>query len=124
MLNSSKVVAFVPTTDFAAARAFYHETLGLPVVSEDGFALVVNANGTHIRVTRVQELQPASFTVLGWEVEDIRVSVRTLSAAGVSFMRVEGLPQDDLGVWDTSDGSSVAWFKDPDGNTLSLTQYA
>lgn len=124
MLNSSKVVGFVPTTNAEAAREFYYGKLGLAVISEDGFAMVLDANGTQIRVTRVQELQSAAFTVLGWEVDDIRASIRALSAAGVSFERFDELPQDELGVWDSPDGSSVAWFKDPDGNILSLSQHS
>jgi catechol 2,3-dioxygenase-like lactoylglutathione lyase family enzyme len=122
MLAKSDLVAFVATTDFARARPFYAEVLGLPLVHEDDFALVFDANGTSLRVSRVEELHPPGFTVLGWDVADIAQMIRDLSANGVTFERYGFLPQDELGIWTTPDGSQVAWFKDPDGNTLSLSQ--
>ncbi len=123
MLSSQRVVAFVSTTAPDRARAFFRDTLGLRLVSEDGFALVFDSNGTMLRVSIVRELAPAKFTVLGWEVDDIEAEMETLSKAGLVFERY-GLPgQDELGVWTAPGGTKVAWFKDTDGNILSLSQH-
>lgn len=123
MLVNSKLVAFVCTTDAARARAFYGGTLGLQLLEESPFALVFDANGTMLRVTPIPELTPAKFTVLGWEVPDIDESVRRLVAAGATFNRYPGLDQDRHGIWLSPSGAQVAWFQDPDGNVLSLTQF-
>ena len=123
MLNKSKVISFVATINGANARKFYESTLELTLISDDPFALVFDANGTMLRVQKVQDLQPAQHTVLGWEVENIRAQVEQLTKRGVRFERFEGLEQDDLGVWASPSGGKVAWFKDPDGNLLSLTQF-
>jgi hypothetical protein len=96
--------------------------LGLRLTSEDKFALVFDANGTSLRVSVVRELVPAGYTVLGWLVPNIEQAVRELTARSVVFQRFDGLQQDDLGIWSAPSGASVAWFRDPDGNTLSLTQ--
>ncbi len=126
MLAQSKVMAFVATANPDAAKRFYAETLGLTLVEDGPFALVFDANGTMLRVQRVQAsmLVAAPYTALGWEVIDITQSASELTARGVVFQRYDGMPQDELGIWTTPDGSRVAWFKDPDGNTLSLTQFA
>jgi catechol 2,3-dioxygenase-like lactoylglutathione lyase family enzyme len=121
MQKSAQIVAFVGTTDPDRARTFYRDTLGLRLVHEDGFALQFDVNGIMLRVTNVRQLQPAPFTVLGWAVSDISGAVKELEQAGVRFERYN-LPQDDLGVWTAPGGAKVAWFKDPDGNTLSLQQ--
>lgn len=123
MLASAKIVAFVATSDQARAKAFYGGTLGLPLISEDGFALVFDAHGTPLRVVVVRELTPAPYTVLGWDVDDIAATVRGLAAAGVRFERYPGMEQDDLGIWSSPGGAKVAWFKDPDGNVLSVSQH-
>jgi len=124
MLNSLPIVAFVATTDPARAKNFYAKTLGLSLQHDDGFALVFDAGGTMLRVATVRELQPAGYTVLGWSVPDIREAVRTLTRRGVTFQRYEGmLEQDELGIWDAPGGARVAWFKDPDGNTLSVSEH-
>jgi catechol 2,3-dioxygenase-like lactoylglutathione lyase family enzyme len=120
MLTDRSLVGFVPTTDLARARSFYEGTLGLRVRHEDGFALVVDAAGTTVRVTLVESFDPQPFTVLGWEVDDIGADVRDLVARGVVFERFGFLEQDDDGVWTAPSGDRVAWFKDPDGNLLSL----
>ena len=122
MLGSSKVVAFVATAAPARARAFYADSLGLSLVSEDSFALVFDAGGTTLRVSIVQEVRPAGYTVLGWMVPDIGVAVRDLAQRGVAFQRYDGLKQNAQGIWTAPSGARVAWFHDPDGNTLSLTQ--
>ena len=123
-LAEQSIQAFVPTRDPERAKAFYRDTLALPLVSEElPFALVFDVGGTMLRVTTVQELNPAPFTVLGWRVPDITVAVESLQKAGVQFLRVPGLPQNDLGIWSAPGGAKVAWFKDPDGNTLSVSQH-
>ena len=116
-------MAFVATLDPARAKEFYRGTLGLPLVNEDPFALVFDANGTMLRVTRVQELAPAKYTVLGWQVRDIVQTVKDLQKAHVTLERYPGMQQDKLGIWSSPGGARVAWFKDPDGNTLSITQF-
>jgi len=123
MLNSSRIISFVATQNAARARKFYEETLGLMLVSDDPFALVFDANGTMLRVSKVQELSPAKHTVLGWQVANIRAEMEELMKRAVRFERFERLLQDELGVWQAPSGAQVAWFKDPDGNTLSLTQF-
>jgi catechol 2,3-dioxygenase-like lactoylglutathione lyase family enzyme len=123
MLSSQKLMAFVATRDPARAKEFYGGTLGLQFVSDDGFALVFNANGTTVRIATVRELSPAPYTVLGWEVDDIENAVKELAKAGVAFERYGIFPQDELGIWSAPGGVRVAWFKDPDGNTLSLSQH-
>ena len=122
MLKSRPIIAFVATAAPSLAKAFYTKTLGLRLVSEDAFALVFDAGGTMLRVATVQKIQPAGYTVLGWMVPDIRRAVRDLGQRGVTFQRYEGLGQDDDGIWSAPSGASVAWFHDPDGNTLSLTE--
>lgn len=123
MLRSCDLVAFVPTTDLARARGFYEQMLGLPLESQSPEACVFRANGTMLRVTAVEHVAPASYTVLGWAVPDIAAAIRELGERGVAMLRYEGIDQDALGVWLTPSGARVAWFQDPDGNTLSLTQF-
>lgn len=124
-LGESRLVAFVPTTDPAKARAFYESVLGLRLVSDEPpFALVFDANGTMLRVTTVAEHNPAPFTVLGWEVADIESTVRSLAAAGVVFLRYPGLNDTGpLAIWTAPGGARIAWFRDPENNVLSLTQF-
>ena len=122
MLGSAKLVAFAAASDAARSRAFYRDVLGLKLISEDAFALVFDAHGTTLRLSLVKEVAAASYTVLGWEVGDITAAVGALSAAGVRFERYPWMEQDDLGVWHAPGGARVAWFKDPDGNLLSLSQ--
>jgi len=123
VLGPVRPIAFVSTTDPARARAFYEDTLGLTFVADEGFALVFDLAGVMLRVTRVGEVRPQSFTVLGWHVGDIDAVVRELTGRGVAFERYEGLEQDALGVWRSPSGARVAWFRDPDGNVLSVTRF-
>jgi catechol 2,3-dioxygenase-like lactoylglutathione lyase family enzyme len=124
MLNDKKIVAFLPTTDFEKARAFYEGILALRFVHNDGFAMVLEANGTMIRVSKVApDFKPAVFTILGWEVSGIENVVAMTGKGGV-FERFSFFEQDDLGIWTAPSGDKVAWFKDPDGNTLSVSQHA
>ena len=121
-LASCDVIAFVATTEPDRAREFYETVLGLNLIEEQPFALVFDANGTMLRVAKVQALTPARHTVLGWAVPDIAGAMIELQRKGVTFERFEGFDQDGLGIWTSPDGASVAWFRDPDGNMLSLTQ--
>jgi catechol 2,3-dioxygenase-like lactoylglutathione lyase family enzyme len=122
MLAAQPLVAFVATRDPDRARVFYQETLGLRLVSDEPYALVFDANGTTLRVQKVQEVEPQGFTVLGWLVPDVIETVRALRKRGVAFERYGFMEQDEDGVWTAPGGAKVAWFRDPDGNTLSLTQ--
>jgi catechol 2,3-dioxygenase-like lactoylglutathione lyase family enzyme len=121
-LEAAQLVAFAGATDLARARDFYGGVLGLPLESEDDFACVFRSGGTRLRVTRVDEAVPAPYTMLGWAVPDIEAAIGELSARGVEFLRYERMAQDDLGTWSAPSGARVAWFKDPDGNTLSIQQ--
>ena len=125
ILGGGELVAFAPTTDPAKARAFYEGVLGLRLVADEKpFALVFDANGTMLRVTTVHELHPHPFTVLGWHVENIEETVDKLAAAGVEFNRYKGVNDaDPRGIWNSPSGARVAWFKDPDGNVLSVTRF-
>jgi catechol 2,3-dioxygenase-like lactoylglutathione lyase family enzyme len=122
MLGDKKLKAFVPTTDADKARRFYEDTLGLTLLSQDDYALEFDANGTLLRVTFVRELVPQGFTILGWNVPDIYEMIRSLNEKGIECNQYDFLKQDNDGVWISPGGSKVAWFNDPDGNVLSLTE--
>jgi catechol 2,3-dioxygenase-like lactoylglutathione lyase family enzyme len=122
MLGSLDIVAFVPTKDAERARTFYEGVLGLRFVNDDGFALVFDANGIMVRMVRT-EFTPAQFTILGWQVKEIEKVVAGLQANGVKFERFGFFEQDELGIWTAPGGGKVAWFKDPDGNVLSVSQH-
>ncbi len=123
ILGSQKLMAFVATSDPARAKAFYRDTLGLHLVSEDQFALVFDVAGTMLRVTTVQEVGAAKYTVLGWQVPDIIRTAKSLHEVGITLEQYRGMQQDELGIWNSPGGAKVAWFKDPDGNTLGITQF-
>jgi catechol 2,3-dioxygenase-like lactoylglutathione lyase family enzyme len=116
-----ELVAFVPSTDLERSRAFYEGVLGLELESQDGFACQFRAGSTRLRVTLVEELSPQPFTVLGFSVPDIEAAMAELD---VTFERFDQLDQDERGIWTAPSGARVAWFKDPDGNTLSLAQFS
>jgi catechol 2,3-dioxygenase-like lactoylglutathione lyase family enzyme len=123
MLNSAKLMAFVPIQDVQKSRPFYEGVLGLRFVSDDGFALVMESNGTTIRLAKAGKFTPAGFTILGWQVAAIETAVSDLEKKGVRFEKFSGLPQDEHGIWTAPGGDKVAWFKDPDGNILSVSQH-
>ena len=123
MLGSTDIVAFVATREAEKARAFYEGGLGLRFVKDDGFAMVLDANGIMIRVVKVKDFTPAPFTALGWQVSGIEEAVRGLQQRGVHFEIFGFFKQDELGIWTALTGDQVAWFKDPDGNTLSVSQH-
>lgn len=124
MLTEPKVTAFLPTVKPEKAKQFYQNILGLNLLSEDNYALEFEGNGTMLRITVVPELNPHPFAVLGFKIENIVSQVQMLTNKGVTFERYSSLEQDDLGVWTSPSKAKIAWFKDPDGNLISLTQYA
>ena len=123
MFTNSGLIAFIPCKDAGRARSFYEEKLGLRFVSDDTFAIVMDANGTMVRIVRVGEFTPMPFTILGWQVEEIDSAVVELTAKGVQFSRYPFLKQSENGVWTAPNGAKVAWFLDCDGNTLSISQH-
>ena len=123
MLESCDLVAFVGAADLDRARAFYEGVLGLPVTERTDFACVFASGGTMLRVTAVPAVAQPGYTVLGWRVPDITAVVRELTGRGVTVLHFDGMQQDEDGIWTTPGGDRVAWFADPDGNTLSLTQF-
>ncbi len=125
-LTEHAPIAFIPTNNAEAARTFYENTLGLRFVSDDQFAMVFRVgpgDGAMLRVVRAGEFTPASFTIFGWETANIEATVAELEAKGIEFLRFGFLEQDGHGIWRAPNGNAVAWFKDPDGNTLSLSQH-
>ena len=123
MLEGAPFIGFIPVRDTSRARSFYEGVLGLRVVEETPFALVIDAHGTMLRLTGVPELTPQPFTIAGWQVPDITAAVRELADRGVRFTQYEVMEQDEFGIWTAPGGDSVAWFQDLDGNTLSLTTF-
>ena len=122
MLRGKNIIGFIPTTDRAKARTFYEGVLGLQFKEEDAFATVMDANGVDIRIVGVRQFTPHGFTILGWAVEDIAETVTMMRENGVVFESYDGLDHDELGIWTAPDGARVAWFKDIDGNLLSVSQ--
>ena len=123
MLSDSAPIAFLATADAARSRAFYEGALGLAVVEDSPFALVLDLKGVMLRVQKVQALTPAPHTALGWKVQDLRQTMAGLLPRGVVFERFAGVGQDELGIWTSPSGAQIAWFRDPDGSLLSLTQF-
>lgn len=122
-LPTSELVAFVATANLAVARTFYEKALGLKVTGASPIAVTFDANGTTLRVVAVARVVLAPYTAIGWSVTDIAATIRELIGRGAKFENFEGVDQDELCVWKSPGGAQVAWFKDPDGNTLSLTQF-
>ena len=123
MTQTRHPVSFIATTDPEGAKFFYGDILGLQLVENSPFALVYSDEGQMLRVQIVSELVPAVHTVHGWKVDDISAEVALLGAKGVEFLRFEGMAQSEEGIWSTPGGHKIAWFKDPDGNVLSLTEF-
>jgi len=123
MLASSKLIGFVPTRDSSQARAFYEGKLGFQFVGDDMFALVVRAGENMIRIAKAKDFTPAPYTVLGWEVSNIESVVAWLTDRGVVFEKYPFIQDSKLGIWTAPNGDKVAWFKDPDGNVLSVSQH-
>jgi len=123
MLNNSRIIGFAPTKDAAKAKDFYVGRLGMEFVSEDGYALVLNANGNMLRVIKAGDFKPVHYTVLGWEVKNIESVVAGLKSAGVSFEQYPFIQNKESSVWNAPNGDKIAWFKDPDGNVLSISEH-
>ena len=117
-------MAFIPVRNLNAAQSFYGDVLGLPVREAGPYAVVLDAGGTMLRLAQVDDLQPQPFTIAGWQVPDMGTSIDSLESRGIDCIRYEGMDQDERGIWSTPGGDQVAWFNDPDGNTLSLTCFA
>jgi catechol 2,3-dioxygenase-like lactoylglutathione lyase family enzyme len=122
LLGQHEVIAFLATSDAPSARQFYEGALGLRCVEDTPFALVFETRGTMLRIQKLSAFEPGSHTVLGWSVPDIFAVIDALHRKGVRFARFAGMAQDDLGVWTAPSGAKIAWFKDPAGNVLSLTE--
>jgi catechol 2,3-dioxygenase-like lactoylglutathione lyase family enzyme len=122
MIGVEGIVGFAGVSDLERARRFYGDVLGLSLVDESPFALVAHLGTSTVRITAVGEPTTAAYTILGWSVTDIVAAVDDLTSRGVAFIRYEGMDQDERGVWSAPGGARVAWFGDPDGNVLSLTQ--
>ena len=123
MLTSARMIGFVPTTDSTRARDFYEHKLGFQFVSDDQFALVMRAGDNMVRIAKAGKFTPAQYTVLGWEVTKIEDEVRALVSRGVVFEKYPFVEDQETGIWITPNGDKVAWFKDPDGNVLSLSEH-
>ena len=123
MLASSKIIGFVPTKDSVKARGFYESILQFQFVSDDMFALVMRAGETMLRIGKVQDFTPAPYTVLGWEVSNIEEVAKWLQKRGVTLEKFPFVQDKELGIWTAPTGDKVAWFKDPDGNVLSVSQH-
>ncbi len=123
MLASGKLVGFVPTKNSKRAREFYEGKLGFQFVSDDQFALVMLAGKSTIRIAKTKDFTPAQYTVMGWEVADVEAMVKFLNGRGVTFEKYPFVKDQELGIWTTPNGDKVAWFKDPDGNVLSLSHH-
>lgn len=123
MLAQCDLIGFIPTNNAERARAFYVGTLKLDFIADDRFAIVVRANGNDIRIVRMESFTPAPYTICGWKVPDIDAAARELTASGVIFEKYSFLQQDTAGIWSAPGGAKVAWFKDPDGNLLSISQH-
>lgn len=124
MLTSGKMIGFIATTDFERSRSFYEGKLGFTFVSLDTFALVMRAGASTIRIAKVPDFKPLQNTVLGWEVEDVKAVVLWLKERGVPTEKYPFVPDKELGIWTTPAGDQVAWFKDPEGNVLSVSHHA
>ena len=121
MLGDRPLMAFIPVGDLGEAQTFYSDVLGLPVNEAGPFAVVLDAGGTILRLAQVDDHRPQPFTIVGWQVLDMGDSIDGLDRRGITCLRFEGMDQDERGIWSTPGGDQVVWFKDPDGNTLSLT---
>jgi len=124
MLDTANLVAFLATARPDESKSFYREKLGLLLVEDDNNHIVFDSNGTLLRIQRVPSHTPSGNIALSWEVDNILSTVASLRAAGIQFERMPGLEQDQNGIWVAYDGTMVAWFKDPDGNLLSLSEHA
>ena len=123
MLADVDVISLLPTAKPDEARAFYEQVLGLRFLADDGFALVFEINGRLLRLTKIPGFTPQPFSVIAWHVTSAEETVRTLLDRGVTMERYDMFEQDELGIWTVpGDSARIAWFKDPDGNVLSVVE--
>ena len=121
-LRNQNTISFLATADASESRAFFEQIVGLDLLEETDFALVFSIANGQLRIQKVQQVSPPAYTCMGWEVDDIETVVATLSDRGVVFDQYDGLQQSEHRIWTSPSGAKIAWFRDPDGNTLSLTQ--
>ena len=121
--DSATPVAFIYVGERDRAIAFYCDTLGLSLRSSDPFGDFLQSGPALVRMTVMADLKAGPHPVLGWDVADIQAAAEALRDRGFAFTIYEGMGQDSLGIWTAPDGKAkVAWFADPDGNVLSLSQ--
>lgn len=123
MLTTARMVGFVPTSDYEKARSFYEGKLGFQFLSLDQYALVMKVGGHMVRISKIPDFTPRQGTILGWEVENIESAASWLRDRGVTLEKYPFVQDRELGIWTTPTGEKVAWFKDPDGNILSVSQH-
>jgi catechol 2,3-dioxygenase-like lactoylglutathione lyase family enzyme len=123
MLDAGKMVGFIPTSDYERARAFYEGKLRFEFVSQDSYALVMRVGGHMIRIVKIPNFTPLQGTILGWQIKDIERIAAWLRDRGVATEKYPFVEDKELGIWSTPNGDKVAWFKDPDGNVLSISQH-
>ncbi len=123
MLASAKLVGFISTTDYGRARGFYEGKLGCEILSADPFAMVASLGGHQIRIVKMPDFKPVRNTVLGWDVTEIEAVVSWLKQQGVELEKYPFIENQESGIWAAPGGAKVAWFKDPDGNVLSVSQH-
>jgi catechol 2,3-dioxygenase-like lactoylglutathione lyase family enzyme len=123
VLETGKLTGFVPTLDYEKARAFYEGKLGFKFVSLDQFALVMSVGGHMIRISKLPSFAPLQATILGWQVDDIESVAKWLRDREVTLEKYPFVQDRELGIWTAPSGDKVAWFKDPDGNILSVSQH-
>ena len=123
MTRLENPVVFLATANAERSRTFYERVLGLAFVADEPPALVFRVGDSMLRIQKVEQVHAAPYTALGWAVSDIRQTASDLRASGVVFQRYDGMNQDDDGIWHAPSGAFVAWFRDPDGHVLSLTQF-
>ena len=121
-IKTSKPTVFLATADPEKSLVFYRDQLGLEFVEDSEYALVFNLSGADLRISKVPEHTPLGFTVLDWQVADMDAVLGDLSAAKVQLEEYDFVTLDERKVWTTEDGTQIAWFKDPDGNVLSVSQ--
>ena len=121
-LRNANPVSFLATANAPESRAFYETIIGLELIEETDFALVFAVGNSHLRIQKVSQVSPPPYTSMGWLVKDIKNVVASLKERGVVLDFHQGLAQDENGIWTSPSCAKIAWFKDPDGNTLSLTQ--
>ncbi|WP_375264389.1 VOC family protein [Planktotalea sp.] len=122
-MSERRPISFIATAQPDLAKSFYQDAVGLTLLDVSPFALVFDDKGQMLRVQIVDALLPLPYTVHGWQVSDMRSAIIKLVSKGVEFLKFEHMGQDALGIWTTPNGDRIAWFKDPCGNTLSLTEF-